>query len=136
MYTYRSIPFSCHLSLSLSPLSVCLSVCLSVSLSLSLPLINFLTVIATLSPPFFSASTIFVMACALDGVLCRLATIGRPTTEALVSQREHELVEEVERVPTAAFHVCKREEIIIHVIQCTVKEKKNHPKKFNYQTIW
>ena len=65
-----------------------------------------------------------MMACALDGVLCRLATIGRPTTEALVSQREHELVEEVERVPTAAFHVCKREEIIIHVIQCTVKEKK------------
>jgi hypothetical protein len=61
---------------------------------------------ATLSPPFFSASTILVSACAREGVLCRLATVGRPATEALVSQREQELVVEVERVPTADFHVC------------------------------
>lgn len=74
---------------------------------LSLPLLHLLTIMATLSPAFFSAWTILVRACARDGVLCRLTMDGRPATEALVSQREHELVQEVERVLTAAFHVYK-----------------------------
>lgn len=43
---------------------------------------------------------------ALDGVLCRLTVDGRPPIEALVSQSEQELVEDVDRVAIAAFHVC------------------------------
>ena len=69
-------------------------------------LLFLLTIMATLSPSFLSDCTILVRACARDGVLCLLTMDGRLATEALLNQREHELVEVVERVPTAAFHVC------------------------------
>ena len=61
---------------------------------------------ATLSPSFLSDWTILVRAWARDGVLCLLTIDGSPATEALVSHSAHELVDEVERVETAAFHVC------------------------------
>ena len=65
---------------------------------------------ATFSPSFLSDCTILVRACALEGVLCLLTVDGRPATEALASQREQELVLQLERVAMAAFHVCKERE--------------------------